>query len=163
MLGQALHDRCGSALRRCKPFTELDQGSRFDLVDDEGQLPRCGARPGTTRIIFEHVTHGQVVNVWHLSNSASPGENQRADMQAQENVRTASRFTTPVPTALSICRWRTRMLRTRSNVHPPALSISAISRREGCAASSNTVLQATRRARPTPAGSPVLGFTSNLG
>jgi len=50
-----------------------------------------------------------------------------------------------------------------SDVHPPTLSISAIfePRRTRCV--ENTVLQATRRARPTPAGSPVLGFTSNLG
>jgi hypothetical protein len=37
MLREALHDRSGSALDRREPFTELDQGSRFNLVDEAFQ------------------------------------------------------------------------------------------------------------------------------
>src|SRR6266567_6564650 len=96
------------------------------------------AHVAACRIIFRHVTRGQVASDLSPVQFGIPGENQIADMQAQEmraHCHGSLRRYRPRYRSVGGARecWEVALLdegatsTSGSDVHPPALSISAIS------------------------------------
>ena len=67
MSRQALHDRSGRALGRRKPFPELDQGSRFNLVDEAFQYLPEKADLIVTQILTAKEQAGYLLSYFPLS------------------------------------------------------------------------------------------------